>query len=253
MSGFCYQLKDDPHSSHSAILNLLGPGQGRRALDVGAADGFLAGRLSALGWVVTALERDPIQAERARARCHDVVTADVADAVSNLSGFFDAIVYGDVLEHLSDPSAALTHLNRYLGSGGRVVVSVPNIAHLWVRFSLLTGRFDYADRGILDRTHLRFFTRRTFLALLAQSGLVVDELRVTPVPLPLIVGSRFHGPWLRAIHAASAWASRGWPGGLAYQFVAACRPLPSGRLPAGNVPAQASAALAMTPGEARVR
>ena len=89
-----------------------------------------------------------------------------------------------MLEHLSDPLAALVALDGTLAAGGRVIASVPNVAHLWVRLQLLAGRFEYADRGILDRTHLRFFTRRTFIALLAQAGLAVEELAVTPVPLP---------------------------------------------------------------------
>jgi hypothetical protein len=104
-----------------------------------------------------------------------------------------------------------------------VIVSVPNVAHLWVRLSLLVGRFDYADRGILDRTHLRFFTRRTLLELLRSAGLRVDELAVTPVPLPLVVPPRWHGRVLAGVHALSAGAARAWPGGLAYQFVAVCR------------------------------
>ena len=223
-----YQLKDDPYSSHSVILSLLGRGDRRQALDVGAADGFLAERLTSRGWTVTALERDPVQAERIRGKCHDVVAADLADVGSALSGPFDAIVYGDVLEHLNDPLAALVSVNRRLARGGVVIVSVPNVAHVWVRLSLLAGRFDYADRGILDRTHVRFFTRRTFLAFLAEAGLAVDVLRVTPVPLPLVVPRRLHGAWLRGLHALSALAARGWSGGLAYQFVALCRPLSSG-------------------------
>ena len=81
----------------------------------------------------------------------------------------------------------LQALDRTLGPRGTVIVSVPNVAHLWVRLSLLAGRFDYADRGILDRTHLRFFTRRSLLALLRAAGLAVVELAVTPVPLPLVV------------------------------------------------------------------
>jgi hypothetical protein len=104
-----------------------------------------------------------------------------------------------------------------------VIVSVPNVAHVWVRLSLLVGRFDHADRGILDRTHLRFFTRRTLLELLRGAGLGVVELAVTPVPLPLVVPSRWHGRWLARIHALSAGAARGWPGGLAYQLIAVCR------------------------------
>jgi SAM-dependent methyltransferase len=222
-----YQLKDDPYSSHSVIVSLLGRGDGRRVLDAGAADGFLAEILTGRGWIVTAVERDPVQAERARGRCHELIVADLAEVAPKLSGPFHAIVYGDILEHLSDPLSALVSINQQLARGGLVVVSVPNVGHLWVRLSLLMGRFEYADRGILDRTHLRFFTRRTLLDLLAQAGLAVEELRVTPVPLALVVPRRLHGAWLRAVHALSAWSSRCWPSGLAYQFVAACRPLSS--------------------------
>jgi len=219
-----YQLKDDPYSSHSLILSLLGKGGGRRALDVGAADGFLTERLTASGWTVTALERDPVQADRIRGKCRDVIVADLADGAVPLSGPFDAIVYGDVLEHLNDPLPPFVSVNRHLARGGAIVVSVPNVAHLWVRLSLLAGRFDYADRGILDRTHVRFFTLRTFLAFVGEAGLAVEALHVTPVPLPLVVPRRFHGAWLRGVHALSALAARGWRGGLAYQFVALCRP-----------------------------
>ena len=218
-----YRFKDDPHSSHAVILSRLGEGRGRTALDVGAADGFLAERLTAQGWSVTALERDPELAARARGRCKEVVVADLESAPPPLPGPFDAIVYGDVLEHLRDPRATLLALDRALAPGGTVIVSVPNVAHLWVRLSLLVGRFDYADRGILDRTHLRFYTRRTLLALLGEVGLAVVELAVTPVPLPLVVPLRWHGRWLERVQALSAGAARGWPGGLAYQFVAVCR------------------------------
>jgi len=223
MSASPYQLKSDPYSSHALILRTLGEGQGRRALDVGAADGFLSELLTRQGWQVTALERDPAQAAKARGRCHEVIVADLDAAAPKLSGAFDAIVYGDVLEHLSDPGAVLRALDQTLAPRGTVIVSVPNVAHLWVRLSLLAGRFDYADRGILDRTHLRFFTRRTLRELLGAAGLTVVELAVTPVPLPLVVPPRWHGRWLPRVHALSAGAARGWPGGLAYQFVAVCR------------------------------
>jgi len=223
MSASAYQLKSDPHSSHAVILRRLGDGRGRRALDVGAADGFLAELLTRQGWQVTALERDPEQAAKARGRCHEVIVADLDEAAPRLEGAFDAIVYGDVLEHLGDPLPVLVALNRSLSPGGCVIVSVPNVAHLWVRLSLFLGRWDYADRGILDRTHLRFFTRRSFVRFLGDAGLDVEELVATPVPLPLVVPLRFHGGLLDAVHGLSAGAARVWKGGLAYQFVAICR------------------------------
>jgi len=224
-----YQLKDDPYSSHGVILSMLGRGEGRRVLDAGAADGFLAERLTGLGWTVTAVERDPVQGERARGKCHEVIIADLAEVAPKLSGPFDAIVYGDVIEHLSDPLPVLVAVDQYLAPDGLVVVSVPNVAHLWVRLGLLMGRFGYGDRGILDRTHLRFFTRKTFLAFLGSAGLAVEELRVTSVPLPFVVPPPYHGRWLEAVHELSAWSARRWPRGLAYQFVAACRPSFSAR------------------------
>ena len=107
------------------------------------------------------------------------------------------------------------------------MISVPNIAHLWIRISLLLGHFDYASRGILDHTHLRFYTRRSLLALLATAGLRISELAVAPVPLPLLVPERLHGPWLSVIHMLSAFAARVWKTGLAYQFIAFCRTRPS--------------------------
>ena len=222
MSGSPYQLKSDPHSSHAVILRRLGEGRGRCALDVGAADGFLAELLTRQGWQVTALERDPAQAAKARGRCHEVIVADLDEAAPRIEGAFAAIVYGDVLEHLGDPLPVLVALNRSLAPGGCVIVSVPNVAHLWVRLSLLLGRWDYAERGILDRTHLRFFTRRSFVRFLGDAGLDLEELITTPVPLPLLVPPRFHGGVLDAIHGLSAGAARIWKGGLGYQFVAVC-------------------------------
>lgn len=222
MSDAPYRLKDDPYSSHSLILSRLGAGRGRRALDVGAADGFLAAELTARAWKVTALERDPAQAARAAARCEQAVAVDLERETPALAGFYDAAIYGDIIEHLSDPLRVMRELGRHLAPGAVVIVSVPNVAHLAVRLSLLSGRFEYGDRGILDRTHLRFFTRRTFREFLGRAGLAIHELLVTPAPLPLVVPERFHGLWLDALHRFSAGTARVWPGGLAYQFVAVC-------------------------------
>ena len=223
MTAVAYRLKDDRHSSHALILAALGEGGGRRVLDVGAADGFLAERLTARGWQVTALERDPARAAAARGKCREVLVVDLEREMPAVGGSFKAAVYGDVLEHLSDPLGVMRRLDGLLAPGASVIASVPNVAHLWIRLSLLFGRFEYGDRGILDGTHLRFFTRQTFLGLLARAGLEVRDLRVTPVPLPLVIPERLHGAWLEALHGLAAAAARVWPGGLAYQFVAVCR------------------------------
>lgn len=214
-----YTLKPDAHSSHSVILRWLGDGHGRRVLDVGAADGLLSRHLTARGWKVTALEADPHAAAAAEPHCERVIVADLDVAVPALNASFDAVVCGDVLEHLARPAYALRALACAVAPDGAVVVSMPNVAHLWMRLSLLAGRFEYAERGILDRTHLRFFTHRSMRALLTDAGLTVMRATATPAPLYQVVPERYHGAVLARTHAASAVAARMLPRLLGYQLV----------------------------------
>ncbi|MDP4220242.1 MAG: methionine biosynthesis protein MetW [Bacteroidota bacterium] len=97
---------------------------------------------------------------------------------------FDVILFGDVLEHTRYPERILLQAKNLLRIGGRIVVSVPNVAHWRVRLGLLFGRFEYGDSGILDRTHLRFFTRQSAKALLENSGYHVLATDVAGYSLP---------------------------------------------------------------------
>ena len=226
-----YTLKGDPYSSHSVILDWLGDGRGRRLLDVGAADGLLSRLLTARGWKVTGLEADPVAAAAGAPHCERMIVADLDAGLPPLPGEFDAIVCADVLEHLRDPHGALVALRRALVPDGEVVVSIPNVAHLWMRLSLLAGRFDYAERGILDRTHLRFFTRRSLAALVTGAGLRVARMTATPVPLYQVVPPRWHGRALAAVHALSAGTARVLPRLFAYQFVVLAKRAPTADRP----------------------
>jgi 2-polyprenyl-3-methyl-5-hydroxy-6-metoxy-1,4-benzoquinol methylase len=89
---------------------------------------------------------------------------------------FDALVCSEVLEHLANPEATLTRLIPLLKPGGRVYASVPNLAHWKIVLGLLRGRFDYQERGAMDRTHLRWFTPRSFRALFEGAGVSVDHV-----------------------------------------------------------------------------
>jgi SAM-dependent methyltransferase len=218
-----YQFKSDPYSSHSVILSILGKGDGLRLLDVGAAQGFLAETLTSRGFEVTAIEGNPFLAQAAAGKCHKVVTADLNHPLPVLDGPFDVIVYGDVLEHLQQPLSVLKVINRYLTPNGRVLISVPNIAHLWSRMQLLSGKFEYTDRGILDRTHLHFFTLSSFRQFLNEADLDVTESIATPVPLPLVVPERYQGRVFRVFHWLNALLARTWKSLFGYQFVAVAR------------------------------
>ena len=220
-----YQSKvSDPYSSHSVILARVGEGKGRRLLDVGSAQGVLAQWFTERGFEVTCVEGSAELAALGRDKCQEMIVADLDKPLPQLNGQFDVIVYGDILEHLRNPMEVFRGFNRYLRPDGRVIVSLPNVAHLWVRMNLLFGRFQYANRGILDRTHLRFFTLRSFREFLRDAGLEVEEIVATPVPLLLAVPLRYHGAWLRIVHGVNAMVTRCWKTMFAFQFVAVARP-----------------------------
>jgi 2-polyprenyl-3-methyl-5-hydroxy-6-metoxy-1,4-benzoquinol methylase len=189
---------------------------GARVLDVGCATGYLAGELSRRGCHVTGVEADPVTAERARPQCEHVVVGDVEDAAcrDELGALapFDVVLCGDVLEHLCDPWSTLRSLAML---GGRVVLSVPNIAHWTGRRALLRGRFAYSAHGLFDRTHLRFFTRASARALAEGAGLRIVAEHFAPAPLPL----QSRVPALRGLERA---AVRARPELFALQVVLIC-------------------------------
>ena len=148
-----------------------------RVLDVGCGAGggtlvMNAGKHNE----VLGIEPDPRRAEAARSRGLDVrqMLFD-ADALSGL-GRFDVVVLADVLEHQADPAAMLGLVRRCLAPQGRVLISAPNVAHWTVRLGLLFGRFDYRDSGLMDATHLRWFTERSLLAFVRRCGFEVVEV-----------------------------------------------------------------------------
>jgi len=119
---------------------------------------------------------------------------------------FVALIMSEVLEHLVDPWAVVKTLARFLKPGAVVMASVPNIAHFRVIAALLKGKFELTDYGIMDRTHLRWFTPSSFSALFEQAGLVVDEcapigrLSRKAKILRQLTGDRFHHLTMRQIN-----------------------------------------------------
>jgi 2-polyprenyl-3-methyl-5-hydroxy-6-metoxy-1,4-benzoquinol methylase len=151
---------------------------GRRILDVGCGGGGLGEALKRTGAAyVAGIEPDPVAADRARERVDVLVHGGILDAALPFTtGEFDYVIFADVLEHLVDPAAAIRRCLPYLAPEGRVIVSVPNMRFYVVLLRLLFDRWWYTDAGIRDRTHVRIFTRRSLLAMIAGEGLDVERL-----------------------------------------------------------------------------
>jgi O-antigen biosynthesis protein len=164
-------------STHARVVRLTGTD--RRVLELGPGTGHMTRVLRERGCTVIGIEVDPAMAEEARADSERVIVGDLdqLDLDAELEDDrFDTIVAADVLEHLKDPLSALQRLRAFLRPGGHFVISLPNVAHGSVRLALLQGHFDYQNVGLLDTTHLRFFTRESIGALLDEAELAVVEL-----------------------------------------------------------------------------
>jgi 2-polyprenyl-3-methyl-5-hydroxy-6-metoxy-1,4-benzoquinol methylase len=166
-----------------ALVSLVG--RPRTVLDVGCGVGLNGAAIRRTGARVTGIEIVPRSIERARAVLDEVVAADIGSdaAVKNALGSrrFDLIVFADVLEHTVDPRAVLERFLPYLEDDGQILVSLPNVAAWTVRLGLLAGRFDYQPSGILDDSHLRFFTRASAARLCESAGLEVLTLDQNPM------------------------------------------------------------------------
>ena len=175
---------DWAYGPHSQATRLVG--KGKRILDVGCSSGELASMLKANGCAVIGIEYDQEAAQKAREHCEQVIVVDL-DRIEEFpfkKNEFDHILFMDVLEHLRDPLTLLKKLKPFLKTNGTIIVSVPNVANISIRSSLLFGGWNYTEYGIMDRTHLRFFTRKTAKALVTDAGYLIKTFDVTPgIPL----------------------------------------------------------------------
>jgi 2-polyprenyl-3-methyl-5-hydroxy-6-metoxy-1,4-benzoquinol methylase len=211
-------LRDIPYRGHwlvqQAVLDRTSPGD--RILDAGTSTGYLAHRLVAAGRRVDGAELDPVAAEAARHVCDFVWVGDLSrlDA-ADLPHDYDLVLFADTLEHLPDPPAVLRTLKSRLAPGGSLVVSLPNVANWAIRLSLLGGRFRYTERGILDRTHLRFYTKKTAIEMIEAGGFRVTSA-VGSIPVPLVKS--------RTLGRLAHWIGNLRPSLFAYTFVITAEP-----------------------------
>lgn len=176
----------------------LVPAEARQIIDVGCGAGGLGRGLKATrqGVQVRGVEFVPEQAERARAWLDDVLCGDASAPLPATWPAPDCVVFADVLEHLSDPWGVLRVWRERLPAGATLVVSLPNVAHRDVVFGLARGEWRYRDAGVLDRTHLRFFTRSSAVDMIEGAGFAVQSVRPA-LHLPLGgPGGRALGWWV---------------------------------------------------------
>jgi glycosyltransferase involved in cell wall biosynthesis len=216
--------KSDPYSSHAQILKWIEQERPAEVLEVGTATGYLSSEMVKLGCRITGVEQDPEMAEIARPHCREMIVSDIEKLDFNKLGRYDAVVFGDVLEHLRDPREILQRVSGLLKPGGKVLMSLPNVANIWVRLNLLFGRFNYSRVGILDETHLRFFTLQTMKQLADDSGFDVISVNATPVPLPVMLPSTSKGRSLSFLHFLNWGLTKLRSTLFGYQFILVCRP-----------------------------
>jgi 2-polyprenyl-3-methyl-5-hydroxy-6-metoxy-1,4-benzoquinol methylase len=220
-----YPLKESRYSSHDLFRRMAGRDQ--EILDVGCGEGHFAALIARAGNRVVGIDCLP---EAARAgEMEQYISADLDSGLTEAKlalgqRRFDLIMLQDVLEHLRSPEQMLEDCKPFLSPHGRVAVSVPNVANITVRLSLLFGRFEYRPRGILDRTHLRFFTRKSARRLLEACGYEVIEQTVTVMPLELVFGLDPKNPIMIGINRILALLTWLAPSLLGYQTVLVARP-----------------------------
>jgi len=216
-----YEVKPSAYSSHGVLLRWLEAAPAGRVLDVGCSDGRFASLVRRAGHRVTGV--DLVKHLGISERVDEFVEADLNQGLPDEIGTdYQIAVAGDVLEHVTDPHQLLTAIVERLDDGGQVFVSVPNFAHWYPRIRVATGLFDYDQRGLLDRGHVRFFTRRSFERLVRQCGLRIVERETVGSPFDVLDrGADASGAkrLTTGVARIDRVLTRWWPTLFGYQFL----------------------------------
>ncbi len=220
-----FEKFDDPGSSHSLIWSWLQDRslKGIKILELGVGDASLTKRLHEAGAEVTGVDIDEEAAEIARPYCEKLLISNLDDFESvQLEGVYDMVIAADVLEHLRDPEVVLSKLKRFVKRDGWLVVSLPNVVNLYVRLNVLLGRFPYHSKGILDRTHLHFYTLKSAESMLKKTGWHVGLRRVSNIPIAIIFPFLLRQPFV-ILFALFRMMTKCLKGLLGYQSIFFCQ------------------------------
>lgn len=229
------------------LLRMWGGRRGLRVLDVGCGFATTSAKIQQLGNDVTGIDQDSTVSDVASQRLSRLIRADLArvdDVAAQLGDeTFDVLIFADVLEHLPQPLPILKAYLRWLKEGGSVIISLPNVGLWSVRFAHLFGRWEYQETGVLDHTHLRFFTRKSARRIIAEAGLRPVKTTYNPgilrplVPMAkkvlarhesqagavhdpaALINSPYHRFYRAAVHPVERAIASLWPGMLAFQMI----------------------------------
>jgi SAM-dependent methyltransferase len=214
------------NSGNQALLKFLPPLEGRRVLDLGCGAGSNARAMSTAGAVVGGVTLSLSEARTCAPSLRWVVLADLTRPLPfDSKSTFDLVVISHVLEHLADPIALLRAVQAFLSPGGVVAIAVPSVTHYSVRSRLLKGNWTYVGSGILDWTHLRFFSRSGIVSVCDAAGYeVAAEGHEGAFPFWMLRHILPAG----IVQAVNRLSARAWPELFATQFVYLLQPRQSG-------------------------
>lgn len=180
-----YRFKYDQHSSHGKIQRIVEDTSRGRVLDIGCANGEISEFAALIGHEVTAID---LNSPTRQLTSVNFIKSDLEFGLpASLLNQFDLIICADVLEHLRSPDKLLHELLDKLAGTGKVVASIPNFGHWYPRLRVLFGKFDYDARGILDQSHLRFFTKKSFTKIANTAGYDVTNVWLTGTPFEVML------------------------------------------------------------------
>lgn len=164
----------------------------KRTLDIGCASGnFSLSMKTEFGVEVWGIEMETDIAEIAKTKLDKVFAGSFDDVCDNLpEEYFDCIFFNDVLEHMPYPENCLEKIKKYLAEGGHIIASIPNVRYVGVLKDLLFKRdWRYQDSGVMDRTHLRFFTEKSIKRMFEDCGFEINWMKGTNMVSPYCLTS----------------------------------------------------------------
>lgn len=221
-----YPIKVSKYSSHSQISQLIqrveSNGERLRLIDIGCSTGGLYQLISQMNIEYLGIEPFEKDFNFAISQGLNVARLTAEEAVEKIDQKFNFVIFADVLEHLVQPQSVLNAAGKLLVNEGRIIISLPNVAHVAIRILHLLGNWNYTERGILDETHLRFFTCKTAIDLVHKSGYEIVSMAYTPVPVEAL-NLRLPTKIMGVLDYLSNGLTRLAPKLFAFQFIIECR------------------------------